>query len=248
VYAVGHTRLTYRGRLWAAVLASGGVDAATLSHRTAAALWDLIAPHGRPEVTTLADNASTASLHVHRSKTLDPVNDVVRQPDGLPVTTVARTLADLAQVLTPHQLERTCHNAEVTRTLDAAAVKDQLARLTGRRSRALRQALATLSVAEPDITRSELEERFLALVAEAGLPRPMVNATIAGYEVDFFWPEQRLIAETDGAATHLTATAFEQDRERDAALQVAGFRVVRFTWRQVTQHPHDVTHTLSALL
>ena len=248
VYAVGHSRLTPRGRLWAAVLACGGADAATLSHRTAAAVWDLIAPQGRPEVTTLRQHASTPRLHVHRSKTLDPLNDVVRQPDGLPVTTVARTLADLAQVLTAHQLERACHRAEVTRALDATAVENQLDRLPGRRSRTLRQALASLAIADPDITRSELEERFLALVGEAGLPRPRVNATVADYEVDFLWPEQRLVVETDGAAAHLTLTAFDEDRKRDAALQVAGFRVVRFTWRQITRDPRSVAQTLSALL
>jgi very-short-patch-repair endonuclease len=248
VYAVGHARLTFRGTLWAAVLACGGVDAAVLSHRTAATVWDLSPPPGRLDVTSLRRSTSTRTLRVHRGGTLDPLNDVVRQPDGLPVTTVARTLADLAQVLTSHQLERTCHRAEVLRKLDAEAVENQLERLQGRHTRALRRALASLALADPDITRSELEERFLALVAQAGLPRPRVNATVAGHEVDFLWPEQRLIAETDGAAAHLTVTAFEQDRERDAALLLAGFRVVRFTWRQVTKDPRSVTETLSALL
>jgi very-short-patch-repair endonuclease len=248
VYAVGHPRLTPRGRLWAAVLACGGVDAAALSHRTAAAIWDLGPPPGRPEVTTLREHAPTPQLHVHRSKTLQPLTDVVRQPDGLPVTTVARTLADLAQVLTPHQLERACHRAEVLRKLDAPAIEQLLARLPGRRSRSLRQALASLAAADPDITRSKLEERFLALVAEAGLPRPRVNAIVADHEVDFLWPAPRLIAETDGAAAHLTPTAFDEDRRRDAELQIAGFRVVRFTWRHVTRHPDSVVETLSALL
>jgi very-short-patch-repair endonuclease len=248
VYAVGHPRLTLRGTLWAAVLACGGVDAAALSHRTAAAVWDLNPPPARPEVTTLREHGSTPTLHVHRSKTLDPLIDVVRQPDGLPVTTVARTLADLAQVLTAHQLERACHRAEMTRALDAPAVEQLLDRLPGRPSRSLRHALGSLAAADPDITRSELEERFLALVADAGLPRPRVNATVAGHEVDFLWPAPRLVAETDGAAAHLTPTAFDEDRHRDAALQVAGFRVVRFTWRQVTRHRDHVAETLSALV
>jgi hypothetical protein len=95
-------------------------------------------------------------------------------------------------------------------------------------------APAGLAHTAPDLTRSELEERFPALVARSGLPRPMVNAWVVGYEVDFLWPAPRLVAETDGAAAHLTPTAFERDRRRDAALQLAGFRVVRFTWRQVT--------------
>jgi very-short-patch-repair endonuclease/predicted transcriptional regulator of viral defense system len=247
VYAVGHRRLAVRGRMWAAVLACGGVHAAALSHRTAAAVWDLNPlPAGRLDVTSLRRSTSTGTLRVHRGDTLNPLNDVVRQPDGLPVTTVARTLADLAQVLTPHQLERACHRAEVLRQLDAAAIEEMLKRLPGRPSRSLRRALASLAAADPDTTRSELEERFLALVADAELPRPRVNATVAGHEVDFLWRASRVIAETDGAAAHLTPTAFDEDRSRDAELQIAGFRVVRFTWRQVTRYPDGVAETLEA--
>src|SRR5204863_6405115 len=139
-----------------------------------------------------------------------------------------------AGVLTGHQLERSCHRAEVLRLLDVSDVERLLAPARSRGARNLRAALATLAPAAPAVTRSELEERFLALAAEAGLPRPEVNAMVAGHEVDFLWRDQRLIVETDGAATHLTPTAFEEDRRRDAALQVAGFRVVRFTSRQIT--------------
>jgi very-short-patch-repair endonuclease len=249
VYAVGHSRLTQRGRLWAAVLACGGVDAAVLSHRAAAGAWDLSPlPSGRLDVTTMRRSTSTAKLRVHKGQTLDPLNDVVRQPDGLPVSSVARTLVDLAGVLTAQQLERSCHRAEVLRLLDAAQVERVLASRRSRGARNLRAALATLAPAAPDITRSELEERFLALVADAGLPRPRVNAVVADHEVDFLWRRQRLVVETDGAATHLTSTAFEEDRRRDAALQVAGFRVVRFTWRQITEDPRAVAATLRALL
>jgi hypothetical protein len=185
---------------------------------------------------------------VHEAHTLDRLGDVVRQPDGLPVTSVARTLVDLAGVLTAHQLERTCHRAEVLRRSDAAHVDRLLATTRRRGARNLRAALATLTRVDPAITRSELEERFLALVAEAGLPRPVVNAQVAGHEVDFVWPRQRLVVETDGAATHLTPTAFEEDRRRDAALQVAGFRVVRFTWRQITDDGPRVLDVVCALL
>ena len=104
-----------------------------------------------------------------------------------------------------------------------------------------------MQFADPDITRSELEERFLALVAASDLPRPLVNASVAGYEVDFFWAERRLVVETDGAAFHRTAGAFEEDRRRDATLQIAGYRVVRFTWRQVVNDPGGVAATLKEL-
>ena len=246
VYAVGHPRLTLRGRLWAAVLACGGPDAAALSHRSAAALWDLLPPPSGPvDVTSRRRSASTARLRVHRGNTLAEVAD----HDGLPLTTVARTLIDLADVLAPHALERTVHRAAPPRLLDTSALKHP-----GRPS--VTGALATLAHDEPDVTRSELEERFLALVAKSRLPRPEVNANLflgvqddhPAREVDFLWRPQRLVAETDGIATHLTPEAFHRDRERDAALLTAGYRVVRFTYRQVTRQPAAVAATLRALL
>jgi hypothetical protein len=205
-------------------------------------------PSGKLDVTTLRRSASTAKLRVHEAHALDRLDDVVRQPDGLPVTSVARTLVDLAGVLTGHKLERSCHRAEVLRLLDVSDVEHLLASRRSRGARNLRAALGTLAPAAPAITRSELEERFLALAADAGLPRPEVNAMVAGHEVDFLWRDQRLVAETDGAATHLTPTAFEEDRRRDAALQVAGFRVVRFTSRQITDDSRRVLEVVCALL
>jgi hypothetical protein len=249
VYSVGHSRLTQRGRMWAAVLACGGVDVAVLSHRTAAAAWDLSRlPAGKLDVTTMRRSVSTTKLRLHKGQTLDPLDDVVRQPDGLPVTSIARTLVDLAGVLTAQQLERSCHRAEILRRLDASEVERLLAARRRRGARNLRAALATLRRADPDITRSELEERFLGLLAATGLPRPVVNGRVAGYEVDFLWRRQSLIVETDGAATHLTTSAFDEDRRKDAALQIAGYRVVRFTWAQVTDDPRGVAATVSALL
>jgi hypothetical protein len=144
--------------------------------------------------------------------------------------TPACTIIDLADQLTPHRLERVLHRAEILRILDVAAINARLAALPGRRSRTLLHPLQSLA-AGPQPTRSELEERFLALVATYRLPRPLVNSRVEGYEVD--WPDHRLIVETDGAATHLTATAFERDRTRDAHLTALGYRVVRLTWRQM---------------
>jgi very-short-patch-repair endonuclease len=89
---------------------------------------------------------------------------------------------------------------------------------------------------------------MLALISRHRLPRPRVNTLVEGEEVDFHWPAARLIVETDGAATHLTPTAFEQDRERDAKLTLAGYRVIRVTWRQVTAHPDRAARTIRALL
>lgn len=236
VYAVGHRRLTFRAHLWAAVLACGGPEAAVLSHRAAAALWDLMpVPSGAIDVTTLRESRSTSAIRVHRPR-LPPDPQTL---DGLPVTTVARTLRDLAPVLSTHRLERLCHRAE--HLLDAAAPE------LGRGPK-LRSALATLAARAPDVTRSELEERFLALVAGAGLPRPEVNVRVAGHEVDFLWRARRLVVETDGAATHLNASAFERDRRRNAELGVTGLRVVRFTWRALADDPQRVLATMRSLL
>jgi hypothetical protein len=152
-----------------------------------------------------------------------------------------------ADQLTPHRLQRVLHNAEHLRLLDAAAIHARLASLPGRRSRTLLQALATLDRG-PHITRSELEERFLEVIGSAGLPAPEVNSVVEGFEVDFRWPHATLIAETGGAATHLTPTAFERDRARDAHLTALRYSVVRFTWRRLTDQPAAVVRTVSALL
>jgi very-short-patch-repair endonuclease len=244
VYAVGHPRLTWRGRLWAAVLATGGPGRAAISHRSAAALWQFAPiPAGRIEVTTLLTSHTTAALHIHRARSLEATTD----DEGLPLTTPARTLLDLADVLTPHRLERACHQAEYRRLLDMKAIDELIARSPGRRTRKLRTALATLARAEPAITRNKLEERFLELVAHAGLPRPRVNTLVEGHEVDFFWPDLRLVVETDGRDAHLTPTAFEDDRRRDGDLVVAGHRVLRLTRRQVFGDPGYVIDVLTRL-
>jgi Protein of unknown function (DUF559)/Transcriptional regulator, AbiEi antitoxin len=246
VYSVGHAALTPTARLWAAVLACGGPGTAVLSHRSAAAVWELMSSPGGPvDVTTLREAYSTRAIRVHRTRTLRPADVTTR--NGLPLTTPTRTLIDLADVLTPHRLERACHRAEILRLLDAAALRAYLDALPGRRTRALRNALDSLG-AGPQATRRELEERMLALIAEHGLPRPLVNTIVEGHEVDFYWPHARVIVETDGAATHLTPTAFERDRRRDAELTVAGYRVIRITWRRLTQQPETVARMLRALV
>jgi very-short-patch-repair endonuclease len=240
VYAVGHARVEWRGRLWAAVLARS----AAVSHRSAGPLWDLTPiPSGRIEVTTLAAAHSDDKILVHRSRTLTP-DDIVHL-DGLPVTSPTRTIQDLAQVLSPHRLERVLHTAEHLRILDAAKLATPS---PGRRSRALHHGLRTLEQADPQLTKSEAEDAMLALLDRAGLPRPEVNPHLLGYVPDFLWRDQRLIAETDGKRTHLTATAFETDRERDARYLVAGYRVVRFTYRQLVRDPEAVAATIAALL
>ena len=112
---------------------------------------------------------------------------------------------------------------------------------------ALRKALAAYTP-EPAFTRSELERRFLALCRTVGLPKPQTNAFTDTCEVDFTWPDRRLMVEADSLRHHGTRAAFERDRRRDQQLAADGWRVVRFTWRQVDEEPAQVAATLRALL
>lgn len=250
VYAVGHSLLSREGRFMAAVLACG--PGAVLSHRSAASLWELRpTSRSRVEVTTPGQTGrSRPRIQIHRSRRLGA--DDVTVTLGIPITTVARTLLDLAEVADRRGLERAVERAESLRIFDLAALRDVLDRAEGRRGApALRKVLAHYDAAG-ELTRSELELRFLELCRAAAIPPPRVNALIelndSEPEVDFAWPEQRLIVETDGHETHGTRAAFERDRRRDQRLIRAGWRVVRFTWRQIVHEPHETTTTLRALL
>jgi very-short-patch-repair endonuclease len=157
-------------------------------------------------------------------------------------------LLDLAAVVTTRALERALEQALVLRLYEQHAVEAVLARATGRRgTRRLRRLLDTLAD-EPILLRSELERRLLELVTRAALPPPVVNAFVAGYEVDFSWPAQRLVVETDGRATHDTPHGFERDRARDLDLEHAGWHVLRVGWRQVIDSPERVGAVLRSRL
>jgi hypothetical protein len=161
----------------------------------------------------------------------------IRHLEGLPVTSVARTLIDLADDLDPHRLQRVCHRAAHRRLLDARPAP-------GRRTRKLRSATASLAHADPQLPNEGLETRFLTLVNEAGLPPPLVNVPLGPYVVDFVWLDARVVVETDDIATHLTAAAFAADRRRDVELTLAGYLVLRFTWHDVV---HDGAHVVAAV-
>ena len=158
------------------------------------------------------------------------------------------SLFDLAEVLSPQALERAFNQAEVLRLFDLRALGDVIHRNPGRHAhRPLRTLLSTLTD-EPRITRSELERLFLDLVRKAGLPPPTTNARVAGHEVDAYWPAQRLVVELDGFAYHRTRRAFERDRERTEALQLAGLTVQPFTHRRISADPDGVAETVRRLL
>lgn len=230
----------------AAVLACG--PDAVLSHRSAAALWrlrptsraaaDVSVPgrtrHGRPGIT------------LHRVRHLHADDRTHRH--AIPVTSVARTLLDLAEVLRPRDLQSAFEEADRLRLLDVRAVENVCRRMKGRRGLRPLSALVDEHRGPPPPTRSKLERRFLAVVLEAGLPLPKVNSVIEGLEVDALWPDQRLVVELDSRAYHLSRAAFERDRIRDATLQLAGYRVLRVTHARLEREPNAITETVRSLL
>jgi very-short-patch-repair endonuclease len=226
----------------AAVLAVGA--GAVLSHRPAAALWDMRrSESARIEVSADRQRSSRRGITVHHT----PLpSDEVTAVDGIPVTTVARTLLDLATVLPRAQLERALERAEGLRLASPTPLIALLSRYPTRQgTRVLRELCETV---HPTLTRSELEERFLTFLDAHSLPRPEVNVWLGDIEVDFLWRRERLIVELDGKETHLTADAFERDRARDRALQAQGWRVIRITWQQLHEDGWALATDLARLL
>ena len=241
VFAVGRRHLDRDGRFHAAALACG--PRAVLSHRSAAAILGILKrPGAEVEVTVpgAAGRRRRSSITVYRRAL--PLADT-GHVDGVPVTSPARTLVDLAEVLARRGVERAID--------EAAFLKLDLSELRPRDGRRGAPTLAmVLEEHEPGSTRtrSDLEEAMLALCRQGGLPRPRVNAVVEGHEVDFSWRDAGLIVETDGRAGHTTPGAFERDRLRDADLIVAGWRVVRVTDRRLTSEPLAVARQLRRLL
>jgi very-short-patch-repair endonuclease len=247
VFAVGHLAPIEFGPETAALLAVG--RDAVLSHQTAASFWGL-RPSGSDDgvVHVLVRGGSASSLDgiwLHRTRVLG--RQEVRLRHGLPVTSPARALADIAGGLTDRQLEFAFDQAVTAGILRPAEIVDVVSRLPSHPGRARLLALAEAERA-PTLTRSEAEERFLALLRSAELPEPEVNARIHGYEVDFLWRAQRLVVEIDGYRYHSTRRAFEHDRRKDATLHAAGLGTMRITWRQLEREPFAVIARLAAAM
>lgn len=228
VYAIGHTSLTQRSRWMAAVLRVGP-DAA-LSYHSAAALSEISRGRSGPiHVSCPRKTPSPQGIALHRS-TL-PADEVTTH-DGIPVTTVPRTLLDLAAVLSDEQLAWALNQAELLRLDDALSLPALADRYPGRRGvRRVRRVLAAF--AGPRLTRSELEHAFLDFLGRHGLPMPATNVqvTAAGrsYECDFVWHDRRVIVELDGYEFHSSRHMFHTDRRRDRALKAARWETIRVT-------------------
>jgi Transcriptional regulator, AbiEi antitoxin/Protein of unknown function (DUF559) len=235
VYAVGHRALRVEGRRLAAVLACG--PGAVLSHRSAASHWGLLATDQVGiDVTAPRGRHGVPGIRLHTSRSLDAQDTTSHE--GIPITTVHRTLLDLAATVRNHQLERALAQAMYLQLYDQRAIDDVIARSNGHRGTKI---LAEATKQEPQITKSMWEVRMLRLVRGANLPEPMCNRALHAPDhgeckPDFYWPGHELVVETDGWEAHRTLAAFRNDRAKDAALTVAGYKVLRFTW-----DVHDTT-------
>jgi very-short-patch-repair endonuclease len=245
-YAVGHTVLTWGGKLRAAVLWGG--EGAVVSHLPAACIWDLLSS-ASPLIHLTVPQRSGASrpgVRVHQARRLHA--DDCAAVRGVPVTSLARTLLDLAETEPFARLERAVEQAERMRLLDPSAIERVIERNRGRRGiRPLRSVIASLDPKAAE-TSSRLEREFLRLVRGCGLPTPEVNVSVGPYVVDFLWREQRLIVELDGYEHHQTRTAFERDRSRDIQLKLAGYEVLRITHRRLHTEPAVVAGELRRFL
>jgi Protein of unknown function (DUF559) len=248
VYAVGHRSLTVEGRWMAAVLAFG--PHAVLSHRSAGHLWGLV-PRARirPEVTRPGFVRGRPHLVVHRGSL--PPDEIVRVR-GIPVTSVPRTMFDLAGTLKEREVERAWNEMEVREYTDRLSVPHLLERYPGRKGSVPLARLANRKTLPVGITRNDLEEAFLALIDRFGLPRPRMNVHVAlrgrFYEIDCFWEDHGVAIELDGGGAHGTTRAFHKDRERDRILVAEGYTTARITWDHIQQTPTDVADDLRRIL
>jgi very-short-patch-repair endonuclease len=243
IYAVGHRNRSWESIWMAAVLAGG--DGALLANRAAGAAWGIRRSEGRPEVAIPRQRRAKPGIVFHRSL-VPPDERTVH--NGIPITTVPRTILDLATVLDVRGIERAINEAEIRRLWDELSLHDLLHRYRRRPgTKAVRAALHKRSEGAT-ATKSDLEELFIAFADSAGLPRPQTNAYVEGIEVDCVWRAQRVIVEVDSWAIHRTRAAFERDREKSRILQAAGWRCVPITYLQLKRASNEVARDIRRLL
>lgn len=244
VYAVGHAGPVPDAELWDAILTLG--PDAVLRGRTAAAVWALLPAPLDVEVLLPGRRADRPGLRVHGSTWLPPAH--VRVVRGLPVTSIPRTLLDLAGQATYREVERAYDAAEVAGRLNRAAVEAVAVAAGPRRGTGLLRAVLDRDARRSTLTDSELEERLLERIRAAGLPEPETQVEILRYRVDFCWRAQRVVAEADGLGTHGRRDALRTDRRRLNDLTNAGWTVVAFVWDDVVDDPGYVVGVLATAL
>ncbi len=243
---MGHSQISRNGRWLSAVLAYG--DMALLSHRTAAALWGL-AKVGRAPIDVTAPIGRQGlrrreRIWIHRSR-LVPEDRAERA--AIPVTTLARTLFDLAEVESIQRLEHAWEEADRLKLLRVREMERVCERGYGRRAlKPIRRLLSEMKA--PREGRSPLEERFHAFCQEHRLPEPSRNVTVLGREVDALWPAAKLVAELDSWEHHSHRAAFERDRARDPKFLIANYRTIRVTHRRLDKEALTLAAEIHQLL
>jgi predicted transcriptional regulator of viral defense system len=246
VYAVGHADLSVRGECLAAVLAVG--PGALLSYYSAGWLWGVWRGSPKPiHVTAFVPRHHVAPKGITRHRARNLVEADRALVVGIPVTSVARTILDLAWKLRGDQLARVLAQAQDLGLLDLDELYAVIERNRGHHgAKRLRHALATYE--RPIYSRSEFERRFVAHLIGAGLPRPTTGWNEVGYELDVYWPERRFAVELDTFETHGNRASFESDRTRDLALAVAGIETIRVSELQFRREPNAIAANIETLL
>jgi very-short-patch-repair endonuclease len=249
VFSVGHRLIPREGRWVAAVLAAG--PEALLSHWSAAALW-MIRPSSRTRIDVTVPHRSRSSDLVHRHISAVPADERTIE-EGIPVTTVPRTILDLAATEGSDVVENLLRESEFHHLTDRLSLPHLIERYPGKRGiRRVSLALERLKEDPPGRRRSPLEERFAPFLRRHRLSLPRFNDWILlgdkRFCVDCHWPDRRQIVELDGWDGHGTKTAFREDRARGRRLAAAGYTVTRITWNQLDDEPEAVAADLRVLL
>jgi len=240
VYAVGRPQLTRLGTLVAAVLSCG--PGAALSHEAAAELLGIRKRRGGPvDVTVTSGKRRRPGVRVHRSAL--PADERTER-HGVAVSSVVRTLVDLAPRLSRDDLEAAVNEADRLDLIDPERLREAIEQMNSRGGAATIKRL--LDRRSFTLTESTLERRFLAIARRAGLPKPQTQASVNGFRVDFYWPDLRLVVETDGLRYHRTPAQQARDRRRDQTHVAAGLTPLRFTHAEVTYEPEHVARILRA--
>jgi very-short-patch-repair endonuclease len=239
VYVVGHRELSWEGRCMAAVLAS---YPSVASHLSAGWLWCLL--RWKPETLHITRRSPRPRKRPFIVHTADLTRADLTRRDGIPVTSLARTVLDLAVDSRERTVRRFIRTADDDKTFDLRAMEDLLERTKGHRGQAKVRAALEIYDETPVFTRSDLEKRFLEVVREAGLPMPSMNRFVGGYEIDAYWADHRFGVELDIYETHGSRLSFEEDRERDDELLLAGIETTRVTGPRLAREPGAVVESV----
>jgi putative AbiEi antitoxin of type IV toxin-antitoxin system len=226
VYAVGRPATTALERAMASVLACG--RGALLSHASAMTLYGFWTRWDSPFEVTVRTVHLRAGIRIHRSRTLTKRD--IKTHLGIPVTSPARTIFDVAPRMTDKQLARAVNDGLLSEHLSRSHLAELLNRHPADR-------LTEFVTTRDGPTRSDWEREFPPFCKAHRLPDPVMSTIVAGHEVDAFWPDEKLIIELDSWLYHSSRASFESDRDKDADTLAAGYPTVRITWERMHDRP-----------